>query len=136
MYGRYLYTKGRVYTECTIFMFTRTCIYADLAESAKTCQIVFLALMYICCVANIFRLCILCLGLLGGGPMAKNGEKWRKMAKNGDGEFGFFICQIRHFSPIFDFGILHSTDFQTANHLETLQSHYWHRYRTNATHIE
>ena len=38
-----------------------------------------------------------------GGPMAKNGEKWRKMAKNGDGEFGFFICQIRHFSPIFDF---------------------------------
>ena len=72
----------------------------------------------------------------GGGPMAKNGEKWRKMAKNGDGEFGFFICQIRHFSPIFDFGILHLTDFQTANHLETLQSHYWHRYRTNATHIE
>ena len=32
--------------------------------------------------------------------MAKNGEKWRKMAKNGDGEFGFFICQLRHFSPI------------------------------------
>ena len=72
----------------------------------------------------------------GGGPMAKNGEKWRKMAKNGDGEFGFFICQIRHFSPIFDFGISHLTDFQTANHFETLQSHYWHRYRTNATHIE
>ena len=72
----------------------------------------------------------------GGGPMAKNGEKWRKMAKNGDGEFGFFICQIRHFSPIFDFGISHLTDFHTANHLETLQSHYWHRYRTNATHIE
>ena len=72
----------------------------------------------------------------GGGPMAKNGEKWRKMAKNGDGEFGFFICQIRHFSPIFDFGISHLTHFQTANHLETLQSHYWHQYRTNATHIE
>ena len=71
-----------------------------------------------------------------GGPMAKNGEKWRKMAKNGDGEFGFFICQIRHFSPIFDFGIPHLTHFQTANHLETLQSHYWHQYRTNATHIE
>ena len=52
--------------------------------------------------------------------MAKNGEKWRKMAKNGDGEFGFFICQIRHFSPIFDFGISHLTHFQTANHLETL----------------
>ena len=47
----------------------------------------------------------------GGGAMAKNGEKWRKMAKNGDGEFGFFICQIRHFSPIFDFGISHLTDF-------------------------
>ena len=31
-------------------------------------------------------------------PMAKNGEKWRKMAKNGDGEFAFFICQIRHFA--------------------------------------
>ena len=30
--------------------------------------------------------------------MAKNGEKWRKMAKNGDGEFAFFICQIRHFA--------------------------------------
>ena len=72
----------------------------------------------------------------GGGPMAKNGEKWRKMAKNGDGEFGFFICQIRHFSPIFDSGISHLTHFQTANHLETLQSHYWHQYRTNATHIE
>ena len=71
--------------------------------------------------------------LRGGGA---NGEKWRKMAKNGDGEFGFFICQIRHFSPIFDFGISHLTDFHTANHLETLQSHYWHRYRTNATHIE
>ena len=27
-----------------------------------------------------------------------NGEKWRKMAKNGDGEFAFFICQIRHFA--------------------------------------
>ena len=53
--------------------------------------------------------------------MAKNGGK---MAKNGDGEFGFFICQIRHFSPIFDFGISHLTHFQTANHLETLQSHY------------
>ena len=38
----------------------------------------------------------------GGGPMAKNG----------DGEFGFFIWQIRHFSPIFDFGISHfKTDF-------------------------
>ena len=71
-----------------------------------------------------------------GGPMAKNGEKWRKMAKNGDGEFGFFICQIRHFSPIFDFGISHLTHFQTANHLETLQSHYWHQYLTNATHVE
>ena len=47
----------------------------------------------------------------GGGPMAKNGEKWRKMAKNGDGEFAFFICQIRHFSPIFDFGISLLTDF-------------------------
>ena len=43
--------------------------------------------------------------------MAKNGEKWQKMAKNGDGELGFFICQIRHFSPIFDFGIAHLTDF-------------------------
>ena len=31
-------------------------------------------------------------------PMAKNGEKWRKMAKKGDGEFAFFICQIRHFA--------------------------------------
>ena len=30
--------------------------------------------------------------------MAKNGEKWRKMAKNGDGEFAFSICQIRHFA--------------------------------------
>ena len=70
------------------------------------------------------------------GRRGGNGEKWRKMAKNGDGEFGFFICQIRHISPIFDFGISHLTDFQTANHLETLQSHYWHRYRTNATHIE
>ena len=30
--------------------------------------------------------------------MAKNGEKWRKKAKNGDGEFAFFICQIRHFA--------------------------------------
>jgi hypothetical protein len=39
--------------------------------------------------------------------MAKNGEKWRKMAKNGDGEFAFFICQIRHFSPICNFGISH-----------------------------
>ena len=39
--------------------------------------------------------------------MAKNGEKWRKMAKDGDGEFSFFICQIRHFSPIFNFGIAH-----------------------------
>ena len=50
----------------------------------------------------------------GGGQwrkMAKNGEKWQKMAKNGDGEFGFFICQIRHFSPIFDFGISDLTDF-------------------------
>ena len=47
----------------------------------------------------------------GGGAMAKNGEKWRKMAKNGDGEFAFFICQIRHFSPIFDFGISHLTEF-------------------------
>ena len=28
------------------------------------------------------------------------------------------------------------TDLQTANHLETLQGHYWHEYRTNATHIE
>ena len=37
-------------------------------------------------------------GELGGG-------QWRKMAKNGDGEFGFFICQIRRFSPIFYFGI-------------------------------
>ena len=45
---------------------------------------------------------------LGGGG---NGEKWRKMAKNGDGEFGIFICQIRHFSPIFDFGISDLTDF-------------------------
>ena len=48
----------------------------------------------------------------GGGQwrkMANNGEKWRK--KNGDGEFGFFICQIRHFSPIFDFGISDLTDF-------------------------
>ena len=24
--------------------------------------------------------------------------QWRKMAKNGDGEFAFFICQIRHFA--------------------------------------
>ena len=46
--------------------------------------------------------------IAGGGA---NGEKWRKMAKNGDGEFGFFICQIRHFSPIFDFGISDLTDF-------------------------
>ena len=37
----------------------------------------------------------------GGGGMAKNSE----------GEFAFFICQIRHFSPIFDFGISHLTDF-------------------------
>ena len=50
-------------------------------------------------------------GCRGGGPMAKNGEKWRKMANNGDGEFGFFICQIRHFSPIFDIGISYLTDF-------------------------
>ena len=42
--------------------------------------------------------------------MEKNGEKWQKMAKNGDGEFDFFICQIRHFSPIFDFVILQFTD--------------------------
>ena len=40
-----------------------------------------------------------------------NGEKWRIMANNGDGEFGFFICQIRHFSPIFDIGISYLTDF-------------------------
>ena len=47
----------------------------------------------------------------GGGG---NGEKWRIMAKNGengDGEFGFFICQIRHCSPIFEFGISYLTDF-------------------------
>ena len=24
--------------------------------------------------------------------------QWRKMAKNGDGEFAFSICQIRHFA--------------------------------------
>ena len=41
----------------------------------------------------------------GGGAMAKNGEIWRKKAKNGDGEIAFFICHIRQFSPIFDFGI-------------------------------
>ena len=33
------------------------------------------------------------------------------MAKNGDGEFGFFICQIRHFSPTFHFGISDLIDF-------------------------
>ena len=54
------------------------------------------------------RNCILILIVQGGGA---NGEKWRIMAKNGDGEFGFFICQIRHFSPIFDFGISDLTDF-------------------------
>ena len=74
------------------------------------------------------------IGISGGG--GGGGGQWRKMAKNGDGEFAFFICQIRHFSPIFDFGISHLTDFWTANHLETLQSHYWHQYRTNATHTE
>ena len=36
-----------------------------------------------------------------------NGEKWQEMATNGEDEFAFFICQIRHFSPIFDFGISH-----------------------------
>ena len=57
--------------------------------------------------------------------MAKNGDgefaflggggQWRKMAKNGDGEFGFFICQIRHFSPIFDYGIsLSLSDSQSS----------------------
>ena len=50
-----------------------------------------------------------CIRYIGGG--GANGEKWRKMAKNGDGEFGFFICQIRHFSPIFYFGISDLTDF-------------------------
>ena len=49
--------------------------------------------------------------VIKAGRGGANGEKWRKMAKNGDGEFGFFICQIRHFSPIFDFGISHLTDF-------------------------
>ena len=48
--------------------------------------------------------------MMNGGGGA-NGEKWRIMAKNGDGEFGFFICQIRHFSPIIDFGISDLTDF-------------------------
>ena len=24
--------------------------------------------------------------------------QWRKKAENGDGEFAFFICQIRHFA--------------------------------------
>ena len=52
-----------------------------------------------------------CGGGGGGGGRGANGEKWRKMAKNGDGEFTFFICQIRHFSPSFDFGISHLTDF-------------------------
>ena len=31
---------------------------------------------------------------MDGGGGGGNGEK---MAKNGDGEFGFFTCQIRHF---------------------------------------
>ena len=53
------------------------------------------------------QLGLLILSKLGGG----GGGQWRKMAKNGDGEFGFFICQIRHFSPIFDFGISDLTDF-------------------------
>ena len=43
--------------------------------------------------------------------MAKNGKKLAKKAKNCDGEFAFFICQIRHFWPIFDFGIPHLIDF-------------------------
>ena len=51
-----------------------------------------------------------------------NGEKWKKMAKNGDGEFVFFICQIRIFSPIFDFGISHLTDVKTANCLDSVGS--------------
>ena len=51
-----------------------------------------------------------CKSLSGGG--------WA-MAKNGEGEFAFFICQIRHFSPIFDFGISHLTDFRTANRIVT-----------------
>ena len=49
----------------------------------------------------------------GGGQwrkMANNGAR-RIMANNGDGEFGFFICQIRHFSPMFDIGISYLTDF-------------------------
>ena len=33
----------------------------------------------------------------GGGGGGGGGGQWRKMAKNGDGEFDFFICQIRHF---------------------------------------
>ena len=60
--------------------------------------------------------------------MAKNGEKRRKKAKNGDGKFAFFICQIRHFSPIFDFGISYVTDFKMANRHKTLNGHYWHQY--------
>ena len=74
---------------------------------------------------------------LGGGgqwrKMAKNGEKWRKMAMANS---AFSFVKFANFSPIFDFRISHLTDFHTANHLETLQSHYWHRYRTDATHIE
>ena len=48
------------------------------------------------------------------------GGQWRKM---GNGEFAFFVCQTRHFSPIFDFGISHLTDFYTANRHKTLNGH-------------
>ena len=40
-------------------------------------------------------------GGMGGGAIVKKGE----------GEFAFFMCQIRHFSPIFDFGISNLTDY-------------------------
>ena len=44
----------------------------------------------------------------GGGPMAKNGEKWRKMAMANS---AFSFVKFANFSPIFDFGISHLTDF-------------------------
>ena len=38
-------------------------------------------------------------------------EGWGAMVKKGEGEFAFFIGQIRKFSLIFDFGISILTDF-------------------------
>ena len=35
------------------------------------------------------------------------------MVKKGEGEFAFFIGQIRQFSPIFDFGISNLTEFKS-----------------------